>query len=83
MNKSSKNKKNRKKYLLHMQRYHCYYCGCSLNFKTATLDHVVPKSKGGGATRENQVATCAPCNRRKGNGSAHVLVAMAMQGLAA
>ena len=32
-----------------------------------TLDHVIPRSRGGASTWENLVACCHPCNRRKGN----------------
>ena len=32
-----------------------------------TIDHVVPKSRGGPDTWENLVAACVPCNNRKGN----------------
>jgi 5-methylcytosine-specific restriction endonuclease McrA len=42
----------------------CQYCGARSNL---TVDHVVPRSKGGASTWENIVASCAPCNRRKGN----------------
>src|ERR1700739_2934998 len=42
----------------------CQYCGARSNL---TVDHVVPRSKGGTSTWENIVASCAPCNRRKGN----------------
>lgn len=42
----------------------CQYCGTRSNL---TVDHVVPRSKGGPSTWENIVASCAPCNRRKGN----------------
>src|SRR5262252_5736462 len=42
----------------------CQYCGSRSNL---TVDHVVPRSKGGPSTWENIVASCAPCNRRKGN----------------
>ncbi len=42
----------------------CQYCGSSSNL---TVDHVVPRSKGGHSSWENIVASCAPCNRRKGN----------------
>jgi 5-methylcytosine-specific restriction endonuclease McrA len=44
----------------------CQYCGSR---STLTVDHVVPKSKGGGSNWENIVASCAPCNRRKGDSS--------------
>jgi 5-methylcytosine-specific restriction endonuclease McrA len=42
----------------------CQYCGSRSNL---TVDHVVPRSKGGTSNWENIVASCAPCNRRKGN----------------
>ena len=42
----------------------CQYCGSRSNL---TVDHVIPRSKGGGSTWENIVASCAPCNRRKGD----------------
>ncbi|MGI8593251.1 MAG: HNH endonuclease, partial [Solirubrobacteraceae bacterium] len=32
-----------------------------------TVDHVVPRSKGGASSWDNIVASCAPCNRRKGD----------------
>src|SRR5581483_8100162 len=43
----------------------CQYCGSR---SSLTVDHVVPRSKGGGSSWDNIVASCAPCNRRKGNG---------------
>ncbi len=42
----------------------CQYCGSRSNL---TVDHVIPKSKGGTSSWENIVASCAPCNRRKGD----------------
>src|ERR1035438_6041053 len=42
----------------------CQYCRSRSNL---TVDHVVPRSKGGVSSWENIVASCAPCNRRKGN----------------
>ena len=42
----------------------CQYCGARSNL---TVDHVIPRSKGGVSTWENIVASCAPCNRRKGD----------------
>lgn len=44
----------------------CQYCGSRSNL---TVDHVVPRSKGGPSSWENIVASCAPCNRRKGSSS--------------
>lgn len=42
----------------------CQYCGSRSNL---TVDHVIPRSRGGSSTWENIVASCAPCNRRKGD----------------
>src|ERR1700740_1673026 len=42
----------------------CQYCGSHSNL---TVDHVIPRSKGGASSWENIVASCAPCNRRKGD----------------
>lgn len=41
----------------------CQYCGSRRG--SLTVDHVIPRSKGGGSTWENIVASCAPCNRTK------------------
>ena len=46
-------------------RWTCQYCGVERT--TLTVDHVVPRSKGGPSSWDNIVACCAPCNRRKGD----------------
>jgi 5-methylcytosine-specific restriction endonuclease McrA len=46
----------------------CQYCGARSNL---TVDHVIPRSKGGSSSWENIVASCAPCNRRKGDQLPH------------
>jgi 5-methylcytosine-specific restriction endonuclease McrA len=43
----------------------CAYCGVS--DVRLTLDHVVPRSRGGDSVWENVVTSCAPCNLRKGD----------------
>jgi 5-methylcytosine-specific restriction endonuclease McrA len=43
----------------------CQYCGSSK--PSLTVDHVIPRSRGGESIWENIVASCAPCNRKKGN----------------
>ncbi|MFC4376949.1 HNH endonuclease [Nocardia halotolerans] len=47
--------------LMHRDRYRCGYCGG----KAETIDHVIPRSRGGEHSWENCVASCAPCNHRK------------------
>ena len=44
--------------------HRCAYCGSAGRL---TLDHVVPRSRGGDSVWENVVTSCAPCNLRKGN----------------
>ena len=44
-------------------RYSCQYCGKET--RQLTLDHVVPRFRGGPHTWENLVSACVPCNRRK------------------
>ena len=45
-------------------RHTCQYCGRQSH--DLTLDHVVPRYRGGSHTWENLVAACKPCNHRKG-----------------
>ena len=47
--------------LMHRDRFRCAYCGG----KADTVDHVVPRSRGGEHTWENCVAACSGCNHRK------------------
>jgi len=47
--------------------WRCVYCGTASG--RLTLDHVVPRSRGGDSVWENVVTSCAPCNLRKGNRS--------------
>jgi 5-methylcytosine-specific restriction endonuclease McrA len=44
----------------------CQYCGSTGEM---TFDHVLPRSRGGRTTWENVVASCSPCNLRKGSRS--------------
>ena len=44
--------------------YECQYCGSK---KDLTIDHIIPRSRGGKDTWENLVACCYKCNTKKGN----------------
>jgi 5-methylcytosine-specific restriction endonuclease McrA len=46
--------------------HRCQYCGQSLPVSQLSLDHVVPRSRGGTTTWENVVASCLRCNTKKG-----------------
>lgn len=48
--------------------YSCQYCGSGAKL---TMDHVVPRSRGGNSSWENVVTSCAPCNHRKGDRLPH------------
>lgn len=54
---------NRKE-VLRRDKYACQYCG---HTKQLTLDHVLPRSKGGKHTWDNVVIACERCNSRKGD----------------
>ena len=49
-------------------KHRCQYCGSARHL---TVDHVVPRSKGGLDTWDNLVTSCAPCNRKKADRPAH------------
>ena len=51
--------------LLSRDNYACQYCGTTAS--PLTIDHVVPRSRGGKSEWTNVVAACGPCNRKKGN----------------
>ena len=53
-----------RKNVLRRDRFRCQYCG---NRDDLTIDHVMPRSRGGRDTWENLVAACVKCNSRKGN----------------
>jgi hypothetical protein len=42
----------------------CQYCGAT---KHLTIDHVIPRCRGGEDTWENLVVACSSCNTKKGN----------------
>jgi len=52
-------------------RYTCQYCSCQYRGSTAmqdlTIDHVMPKSRGGKSSWENCVLACVICNAKKAN----------------
>lgn len=46
-------------------RYTCQYCGVQPGSEELTIDHVLPRSRGGTSTWENCVLACLQCNKRK------------------
>jgi 5-methylcytosine-specific restriction endonuclease McrA len=45
----------------------CQYCGVRPPLRELTVDHVTPRSKGGGTRWNNVVAACRTCNHHKGS----------------
>ena len=45
----------------------CQYCGATVTSREATMDHIIPKSRGGCTSWKNIVCCCVRCNRKKGN----------------
>jgi len=45
----------------------CQYCGTHFKAGDLTLDHVLPKSRGGKKSWTNMVTSCGPCNLVKGD----------------
>ena len=59
-----KNLKINRNRVFKRDNYECVYCGSK---KSLTIDHVIPKSKGGDNSWNNLVTCCSPCNRIKGD----------------
>jgi 5-methylcytosine-specific restriction endonuclease McrA len=53
-----------RKNIMRRDGFRCQYCGSR---DRLTIDHVLPKSRGGRDVWENLVSACVPCNNRKGN----------------
>ncbi|HAC66075.1 MAG TPA: HNH endonuclease [Cyanothece sp. UBA12306] len=51
--------------ILERDRHTCQYC--NYRGEQLTLDHIIPRSRGGGDTWENLAAACVRCNVKKGN----------------
>jgi 5-methylcytosine-specific restriction endonuclease McrA len=68
-----------RKNILLRDRNSCQYCDAILTAAELTLDHVIPRSRGGLSTWENLVACCHACNRKKGNQMLHELTDMRLK----
>ncbi|MBI2923531.1 MAG: HNH endonuclease [Planctomycetes bacterium] len=48
-------------------RFTCQYCGEQPGSEELTIDHILPRAKGGKSSWENCVLACVECNRAKAN----------------
>lgn len=74
----SRNARYRRKLLMVMYQSRCCYCGVRVYERrarlpdTATIDHVIPKARGGTFRWENTVLACVACNEAKADGPATI-----------
>lgn len=66
LTKPSGKQLRRRRKKLFMADPHCYYCGEKLEFMFSTLDHKIPRSRGG-KNGDNLVLCCEECNQKKAN----------------
>jgi 5-methylcytosine-specific restriction endonuclease McrA len=59
-------KPNRRNIFLR-DNYSCSYCDRQLNAEELSIDHILPKSRGGKETWENLTTACKSCNCLKGD----------------
>lgn len=69
-----------KRAVLQRDKYTCAYCGVrpgdqqrgqTLFHRSFTIDHIIPRSRGGRNTWGNTVCACPVCNQKKGNRTPH------------
>ena len=65
--RSRRNKVTNRHRILARDHYRCQYCGKRGTAFDLTLDHIMPRSRGGRTIAENLVAACQTCNSRKGD----------------
>ncbi len=53
--------------LMRRDRHQCQYCGLRPGIHELSIDHIVPRSRGGRSSWENCVLACRRCNRKKRN----------------
>jgi 5-methylcytosine-specific restriction endonuclease McrA len=53
--------------ILARDRFRCQYCGGRGSAFDLTIDHILPRSRGGRTVAENLCACCLACNQRKGD----------------
>lgn len=54
-----------KRYIYERDRHYCHFCEKELLLKQASMDHYLPKSKGGPSSFYNVVLSCKSCNKYK------------------
>jgi len=68
-----RNEVNRRKFVFERDNYTCQGCFIRFPEDELTLDHIVPRTRGGRNTRENLQTMCNPCNQKKGKKPWHAV----------
>ena len=64
---STGQKRGRRRALVERDGDRCHYCGSGFTeVNSPTIDHLVPRSRGGNNRLANLVLACRPCNHAKG-----------------
>lgn len=60
----------KRKKILDITEGRCFFCNCKLRKDTYTVEHLIPRSRGGNGLISNLVPSCEPCNLKKGDNEA-------------
>jgi 5-methylcytosine-specific restriction endonuclease McrA len=66
-NRNSKKRKNLRKRLYERDNGICQICDWPVSLEEFTIDHIIPRSKGGPNSFDNMQITHAICNNNRGN----------------
>ncbi|WP_442938034.1 HNH endonuclease [Nostoc sp.] len=64
---NTRQKRNKKQQLLDLYGSECWWCRQNLLTEYLTIDHLLPKSRGGSDSLENLRFSCFSCNNSRGN----------------
>ncbi|MDZ8026852.1 MAG: HNH endonuclease [Nostoc sp. SerVER01] len=64
---NSKQKRNKKQQLIDLYDSNCWWCRQNLPQEKLTIEHLLPKSRGGSNSFENLRLSCFKCNNTRGN----------------
>ncbi len=67
MSTKAKRKRRKKELIAERDGRLCFYCRRVFELEFMTLDHLVPKTRGGSNHISNLVLSCSPCNYKKGH----------------
>ncbi|GGA20294.1 MULTISPECIES: HNH endonuclease [unclassified Okeania] len=62
-----KQKRKKKQQLIEDFGCYCWWCGKCLMPEKLTIEHLLPRSKGGSNSKENLRLSCFKCNNSRGN----------------